>query len=71
MESTHQMIWNLLGLESDRNPVLISDIYTYSGPPLIRPPLGNGNYGLIRGVPLMRGILNTIIQNLFSKILAS
>ena len=42
----------------------------YSGPPLIRPPLGNGKSGF-KGWPLARGILSTIIQSLFSEIMAS
>ena len=30
-------------------------IFIYSGPPLIRPPLGNGNSGFIRGVASREG----------------
>ena len=37
----------------------------------MRPPLGNGNLVLLEGWPLVRGILNTIIQSLFSEIMAS
>ena len=41
-------------------------------PSYIRPSVGNGKTGLIRGVASsFRGILDTIIQNLFSEIMAS
>ena len=35
-------------------------LYVYSGPPLLRPPFGDGTSGLIRGWPLVRSISDTI-----------
>ena len=51
----------------------VSSKSIYSGPPLIRPPLGNGQSGRMRGWLLVRGILNAIIliHNVFSKMVAS
>ena len=40
-----------------------------SGPSLIRPPIGNGKSGLIRGVA-SRCIVDTIIQDFLSEIVA-
>ena len=42
----------------------------YSGPSLIRSPLGNGNLALLEGWPLVRGIVDTIIHGMFSESIA-
>ena len=48
----------------------VFNIDLYSGPPLIRSPLAlNENLALLEEWPLVRGILNTFIQSLFSEIM--
>ena len=39
------------------SPAFFFYLAVYSGPPLIRPPLGNGNAGLIRGVASREGYI--------------